>query len=86
MKNKKIYNEYDSSSGTSIGLEYEKYLHQSQSKYQNIEIIKTQKYGNAMYLNGCFMLTEKNQDFYHNECLNLVPKKAKNILKKIIFR
>tara|TARA_Y100000389_G_scaffold126810_1_gene124136 strand:- start:1527 stop:2249 length:723 start_codon:yes stop_codon:yes gene_type:complete len=80
MKNKKIYNEYDSSSGTSIGLEYEKYLHQSQSKYQNIEIIKTQKYGNAMYLNGCFMLTEKNQDFYHNECLNLVPKKAKNIL------
>lgn len=80
MNKKNIYFEYDDTSGTSIGVEYEKYLYQSQSKYQNIEIIKTNQYGNALYLDGCFMLSEKNQDFYHNECLNLIPKKLKNIL------
>ena len=47
---KKIYYEHDIHTGTSIGLEYEKYLYQSQSKYQKIEIIYSGKYGNAMYL------------------------------------
>ena len=80
MNIKKIYYEYDASTSTSIGVEYEKYLHQSQSKYQKIEVIKTKEYGNALYLDGCFMLSEKNQDFYHDECINLVPKSSKNIL------
>ena len=80
MSIKKVYHEYDSATCTSIGVEYEKYLHQSQSKYQKIEVIKTKLYGNALYLDGCFMLSEKNQDYYHNECLNLVSKSVKNIL------
>ena len=80
-KNKKnIYFEYDDVTETSIGIKYEKYLYQCQSKYQNIEVIKTNKYGNVLYLDGCFMLSEKNQDFYHNECVNLIPKKARSIL------
>ena len=80
-KNKKnIYFEYDDVTETSVGIKYEKYLYQCQSKYQNIEVIKTNKYGNVLYLDGCFMLSEKNQDFYHNECVNLIPKKARSIL------
>ena len=77
---KKIFYEHDDITGMSIGLEYEKYLYQSQSKYQNIEVIKTKRYGNAMYLDGCFMLAEKNQDFYHDACKYLTPKSAKKIL------
>ncbi len=77
---KKIFYEHDDITRTSIGVEYEKYLHQSQSKYQDIDVIKTKRYGNAMYLDGCFMLSEKNQDFYHNTCTHLVPRSAKNIL------
>ena len=77
---KKVYYEHDIHTGTSIGLEYEKYLHQSQSKYQNIEIIYSGKYGNAMYLDGCFMLSERNQDYYHDKCIGLVPSSVKNIL------
>ena len=77
---KKIFYEHDDITRTSIGVEYEKYLHQSQSKYQNIEVIMTERYGNALYLDGCFMLSEKNQDFYHDTCKYLVPKSAKNIL------
>ena len=77
---KKVYYEHDILTGTSIGLEYEKYLFQSQSKYQNIEIIYSSKYGNAMYLDGCFMLSERNQDYYHDKCINLVPSSVKNIL------
>ena len=80
MNIKKIYYEYDASTCTSTGVEYEKYLHQSQSKYQKIEVLKTKNYGNVLYLDGCFMLSEKNQDYYHNECINLVPKTSKNIL------
>ena len=33
-----------------------------------------------MYLDGCFMLSEKNKDYYHDECIKLIPKGAKNIL------
>ena len=77
---KKVYYEHDILTGTSIGLEYEKYLYQSQSKYQNIEIIYSSKYGNAMYLDGCFMLSERNQDYYHDQCISLVPPSAKNLL------
>ena len=80
MNTKNIYYEHDEASGTSVGVEYEKYLYSCQSKYQNIEVIKTHNYGNALYLDGCFMLSEKNQDNYHNTCLNLTPKKSKNIL------
>ncbi len=80
MNNKKIYYEYDYSTESAVGIEYEKYLHQSQSKYQKIDIIKTKYYGNAMYLDGCFMLSEKNQDYYHQECVKLIPKKTKEIL------
>jgi spermidine synthase len=42
MNTKKIYYEHDDAGGTSIGVKYEKYLYQCQSKYQNIEVIKTQ--------------------------------------------
>ncbi len=80
MNIKKIYYEHDASTYTSIGVEYEKYLHQSQSKYQKIEVLKTKIYGNILYLDGCFMLSEKNQDYYHDECINLVPETCKNIL------
>ena len=77
---KKVYYEHDIYTRTSIGLEYEKYLYQSQSKYQNIEIIYSSKYGNAMYLDGCFMLSERNQDYYHDECISIVPSSVDNIL------
>ncbi len=80
MSNKKIYYEYDFSTETSVGIEYEKYLYQCQSKYQKIEVLKTKYYGNAMYLDGCFMLSEKNQNYYHEECIKIVPKNAKKIL------
>ncbi len=80
MDTKRVYYEHDDQTGTSIGVEYEKYLYQSQSKYQNIEIIETKKYGNAMYLDGCFMLSEKNQDYYHDKCINLVPTNSKRVL------
>ena len=33
-----------------------------------------------MYLDGCFMLSEKNQDYYHDKCINLVPQILKEYL------
>lgn len=80
MNTKNIYYEHDDTSGTSIGVKYEKYLYRCQSKFQNIEVLKTRNYGNVLYLDECFMLSEINQDYYHNTCLNLTPRKSKNIL------
>ena len=80
MSTKNIYYEHDDTSGTSIGVKYEKFLYSCQSKFQKIEVMKTLKYGNALYLDGCFMLSEINQNYYHNTCLDLTPKKSRNIL------
>lgn len=80
INNKNYYYEIDDKSQTSIGIKYEKYLFQSQSKYQSIDVLKTKKYGNILYLDKCFMLSERGNDFYHDECVNLVPKSAKKIL------
>ena len=33
-----------------------------------------------MYLDGCFMLAQKNQDYYHDKCISLVPSNSKRIL------
>ncbi len=79
-KSKNIYYEFNKESKISIGLEYEKYLHQSQSKYQHIDVLRTIKYGNVLYLDNCFMMSEKHNNFYHEECINLVPKSAEKIL------
>ena len=38
------------------------------SAYQEIIIIKTEKYGNALMLDGCWMTSDKDEKYYH-ECL-----------------
>ena len=58
---KKIYYEHDIHTGTSIGLEYEKYLYQSQSKYQNILLVD-----NTFYYILCSDSSEcRNNTFKH---------------------
>jgi len=35
-----------------------------QSKYQKIDIVKNDFFGKVLFLDGCFMLTEKDEYFY----------------------
>ena len=64
--------EYNKQSETRFSVKCEKRLLKKKSKYQKIEIYKTKKYGNLMMLDDCFMITEKGNDQYHDNCVLLL--------------
>ena len=79
-----LIKEYNKESGTQFGIECEKLLYKSVSKYQKIKVYSSRKYGNILTLDDCFMLTEKNNDQYHNKCISLIDKNLKDINLLII--
>ncbi len=52
-------------SGSSIGFRVTKKLHEEQSEFQKIEIFETTDWGNLMVLDGCIMLTTRDNFLYH---------------------
>ncbi len=50
---------------TALSYEIIKKLYGKRSKFQMVEVYKTKKHGNLMALDGCFMLTEKEEFVYH---------------------
>ena len=74
-----LVKEYNKESGTQFGIECEKLLYKSKSKFQSIKVYKSKKYGNVLMLDDCFRLTEKGNDQYHNKCISLIGKKSKSI-------
>jgi len=51
--------------GTILGLKVKKWLVREKTAYQSLELALTEEYGLALTLDGCFMLTEKDEHFYH---------------------
>jgi len=51
--------------GTILGLKVTKWLVRRKTKYQMLELALTEEYGLAFALDGCFMLTERDEFFYH---------------------
>jgi len=51
--------------GTAFGLAIKGKLHEEQSPYQHIEIYDTETFGRLMALDGCIMLTERDNFLYH---------------------
>ena len=51
--------------GTSFGLEINQKLHEEQTQYQFLEIYETKTFGNLMVLDGCVMLTQRDNFLYH---------------------
>ena len=74
-----LVKEYNKESGTQFGIECEKLLYKAKSKFQNIKVYKSKKYGNILMLDDCFMLTEKGNDQYHNKCISLIGKKSRSL-------
>ena len=79
-----LVKEYNKKSGTQFSIECEKLLYRAKSKFQNIKVYKSKKYGNVLMLDDCFMLTEKGNDQYHNKCISLIDEKLKNLNVLII--
>lgn len=51
--------------GTIFGLKVKNWLVRKKTRYQTLEIALTEDHGLAMSLDGCFMLTERDEFFYH---------------------
>jgi len=60
-----LFNELFAAEGASIGLQVKELLHKEQSPYQSIEIYDTTHFGHLMVLDGCIMLTQRENFIYH---------------------
>jgi len=66
MSNKKNwFEEIWSPEGSSFSLEIESLLHSETSEFQKIDIYKTKHWGNLMVLDGCYMVTDRDNFLYH---------------------
>lgn len=52
-------------SNSAIGFKIKRLLHSEQTPYQRIDIYETVDWGNLMVLDDCFMLTSRDNFFYH---------------------
>ena len=53
------------SKGTVFGLKLGERLHQEHSAFQEIEIYRTETFGHLMVIDGCVMLTDRDNFLYH---------------------
>lgn len=51
--------------GTKFGLAIKQKCHEEQTSYQKLEIYETEKFGYLMVLDGCVMLTTRDNFLYH---------------------
>ncbi|MDX1452515.1 MAG: polyamine aminopropyltransferase [Oleiphilaceae bacterium] len=51
--------------GTAFSLQIKRKLHEEQSPYQFLEIYETETFGNLMVIDGCVMLTQRDNFLYH---------------------
>jgi len=51
--------------GTKFGLAIQEKLHEEQTPYQFLEVYSTETFGNLMVLDGCVMLTQRDNFLYH---------------------
>ncbi len=51
--------------GSAFSLKIKRKLHEEQSDFQFLEIYETESFGNLMVIDGCVMLTGRDNFFYH---------------------
>lgn len=62
---KKWFTETCKEAGSAFSLEIERKLHDEHSRHQRIEVFKTTQFGNLMALDGCIMLSSRDNFIYH---------------------
>jgi spermidine synthase len=59
------FTEIDAKNGSAFSLKIKRKLHEEQTPFQKIEIYATEGFGNLMVIDGCIMLSERDNFFYH---------------------
>jgi spermidine synthase len=59
------FTEIVSAAGTAFSLKIKKKLHEEQSEFQHLEMYETETFGNLMVIDGCTMVSTRDNFFYH---------------------
>lgn len=59
------FTEQHSDAGSAFSLKIKKKLHEEQSEFQHLEIYETETFGNLMIIDGCTMVSTRDNFFYH---------------------
>lgn len=65
LRNDQWFTEVFDSHGSAFSLKVTEKLLDVQSQYQHLEVYATETYGNLMVLDGCVMLTDRDNFLYH---------------------
>lgn len=76
------YSEYHSDS-VRLSLKVKEQLYSAQSDYQHIAILDTVEFGRVLTLDGCLMVTEKDEFIYHDMIVH-VPLATNPDIKKVL--
>lgn len=59
------FTEQHSDAGSAFSLKIKRKLHEEQSEFQHLEIYETETFGNLMIIDGCTMVSTRDNFFYH---------------------
>jgi spermidine synthase len=59
------FSEHVEAAGTAFSLKIKQKLHEEQSEFQFLEIYETETFGNLMVIDGCTMVSTRDNFFYH---------------------
>ena len=65
MNSSQWFTEQVPSTGTAFSLKITQKLHEEQSDFQHLEIFETETFGNLMTIDGCTMVSTRDNFFYH---------------------
>jgi spermidine synthase len=65
MNSTEWFTEQVPSTGTAFSLKIKQKLHEEQSDFQFLEIYETETFGNLMVIDGCTMVSTRDNFFYH---------------------
>jgi spermidine synthase len=65
LKRDQWFTEVCEEGGSAFSLQINRKLHEEQSPFQKIEIYETSRYGNLMVIDGCTMLSSRDNFIYH---------------------
>ena len=65
MLNEQWFTEAVESDGSAFSLKITRKLHEEQSAFQFLEIYETEHFGNLMVIDGCTMVSTRDNFFYH---------------------
>jgi spermidine synthase len=65
MESNEWFTEQVQDNGTAFSLKIKRKLHEEQSAFQHLEIYETATFGNLMVIDGCTMVSTRDNFFYH---------------------